>query len=351
MWQLIRRKRRSLCEEPNGQSLPDVSLSVNGDIDPMSMEDRVPAITTAEARIEMAAMCRDAESIPKVKGAGRVMSLTDGRRVQIMHNGIRVLADGYYGTWMTCLIERCAGHHEPQEERVFHEVVSRLPPGGTMLELGGFWAYYSIWFLRAAHGRRAVLVEPDPAHIAVGQANLALNSVNAEFVQGFLGKELGTNQPFSTEMSGTLDLPCIDLRALLAERGIDRLTILHCDAQGAELTMLEQAAPLLRERRIDWLFLSTHHHTISGDPLTHQRCLALLQSFGAHIEVEHDVQESFSGDGLICARFTASPIGWCAPKISFNRTSGSLFRHPLFDLASIQRADRARALDMQANTS
>jgi FkbM family methyltransferase len=308
-----------------------------GHIDPMTIEDRVPINTTDKARIEMTARCRDAESIPKIRAAGRLISLTDGRRVQIMHNGIRVLADGYYGTWMTSLIERCAGHHEPQEERVFHEVISRLPPGGTMLELGGFWAYYSIWFLRAAHGRRAILVEPDPAHIAVGETNLALNSVNAEFVQGFLGKDFGTVQPFSTEESGTLELPCIDLCALLAQRGVEHLTILHCDAQGAELTMLEQAAPLLRERRVDWLFLSTHHHVISGDPLTHQRCLAVLRSFGAQIEVEHDVQESFSGDGLICARFTTPPAGWHPPKISYNRASESFFRHPLYDLALARR--------------
>jgi hypothetical protein len=237
-----------------------------------------------------------------------------------MHNGVRVVVDGYYGAWMTRLIELCSGHHEPQEERIFHEVVSRLPVGGTMLELGGFWAYYSIWFLRAAHGRSAILVEPDPAHI-----------------QGFLRKEPGAVRPFPTEESGTLELRCVDLCALLAERGIERLTILHCDAQGVELSVLEQAAPLLLTRRVDWLFVSTHHHAISGDPLTHQRCLTLLRSLGAQIEVEHDVQESFSGDGLICARLAAAPAGWRAPQISYNRTSESLFRHPLYDLALARR--------------
>lgn len=206
-----------------------------------------------------------------------------------------------------------------------------------MLELGGFWAYYSIWFLRAAPRRRAILVEPDPAHIAIGKANLGLNSVEAEFVQGFLGGVPGSVQTFTTEESGALELPCIDICELLATRGIDRLTVLHCDAQGAELAVLQQIAPLLRQRRIDWVFVSTHHHTISGDPLTHQRCLALLQILGAQIEVEHDIQESFSGDGLICARFVPVPPAWRAPKLSFNRASTSLFRDPLYDLAAVQR--------------
>ena len=116
--------------------------------------------------------------------------------------------------------------------------------------------------------------------------------------------------------------------------GIDHLTILHCDTQGAELEVLRQAEPLLRGGRIDWVFVSTHHHCISGDPLTHQRCLALLRASGAVIEAEHDVQESFSGDGFICARFCPQPQGWLPVTLSYNRSSQSLFRHPLYDLAA-----------------
>ena len=46
---------------------------------------------------------------------GQTQVLSDGTRVQIMHNGLRVLADGYCGEWMTQLIARCRGCHEPQE--------------------------------------------------------------------------------------------------------------------------------------------------------------------------------------------------------------------------------------------
>jgi FkbM family methyltransferase len=304
----------------------------------MTIEDNIPLQAAIDVRIEMAARCRDADDIPNVRRAGNVVIMADGRRVQIMHNGVRVVAGGYYGEWMTRLIERCRGHHEPQEERVFHEVVSCLPTGGIMLELGGFWAYYSIWFLRAGSERSAILIEPDPAHIAIGRANLALNGVEAEFVQGFLGDFPGAVRRFSTEESGILvELPCIDLCAFLRSRAIDRLTILHCDIQGAELSVLQQITPLLVERRIDWVFVSTHHHTISADPLTHQRCLALLRSRGAQIEVEHDVHESFSGEGFICARFGARPAGWRPPVISYNRACESLFRHPLYDLALAKR--------------
>jgi FkbM family methyltransferase len=239
---------------------------------------------------------------------------------------------------MTRLIELCRGHHEAQEERIFHEVLSSLPPGGTILELGGYWAFYSIWFLQAAAGRRAILVEPDPAHIAVGKANLALNKVDARFVLGFVGGPRGSVLPFETEDSGQLDLPCVDIGAELAAQGIDRLTILHCDAQGAEFAVLEEVAPLLQAGRIDWVFVSTHHAAISGDPLIHQRCLALLRNLGGVIEAEHDVQESYSGDGLICARFCPLPSNWQTIHLSRNRASESLFRNPLYDLAIARNA-------------
>lgn len=301
--------------------------------DPRQLERLVPDAMTVEMRIAMGTRCRDTDAIPKVSGAGGVSVLPSGRRIQLMHNGVRVMADGYYGEWMTRLIELTRGHHEPQEERIFHEVISRLPPGGTILELGGFWAFYSIWFLRAASGRRAVLIEPDPAHIAVGQTNLALNGVEAEFIQGFVGNCPSSVIPFQTEESGRLDLPCFDVAGIMNMCGIEHLTVLHCDTQGAEFSMLEQAAPLLREGRVDWVFISTHHHSISGDPLTHQRCLAVLRGVGAYIEAEHDVHESFSGDGLICARFCPAPPGWRSPPISYNRASESLFRHPLHDLS------------------
>ena len=289
---------------------------------------------TAEGRIALATQCRDADSVPKVVGAGQVRREADGSRSQLMHNGVRVVADGYCGAWMTQLIELCHGHHEPQEERVFHEVVSRLPAGGTMLEIGGFWAFYSIWFMRAAAGRRALLIEPDPAHIAVGQANLVLNGFEAHFEQGFVGGTPGEIEAFDTEDSGRLELSCLDIGALLDRHGLERLTILHCDAQGAEFSFLQQIVPLLRSGRVDWIFVSTHHYAISGDPLTHQRCLELLRSIGAEIEAEHDVQESFSGDGLICARFCAAPPDWQPIRLSYNRASRSLFRNPLYDLAA-----------------
>jgi FkbM family methyltransferase len=290
------------------------------------------------ARAEMTVSCRDCELIPKVRDAGKVVSL-GGKPVQIMHNGVRVVAGGYYGDWMTGIIERLQGHHEPQEEVVFHEILKHVAPDATMLELGGFWSYYSLWF-KSEHGsrRRAYVVEPDPNHIAVGRANAALNDSEVTFVQSCVGAEPLRAVSFTTESAGKIRIPQISIASFLQEHRIPKLDILHCDTQGAESAIIGSCKSLLRDHAIRFGVFSTHSHHISGDPLTHQRCLAMLKDFGGTILAEHDVHESFSGDGLVAAYFGEEPIQWNEPPISRNRYSTSLFRSPLYDLAATHDA-------------
>jgi FkbM family methyltransferase len=191
-----------------------------------------------------------------------------------------------------------------------------------------------LWFLNGAPGRRAIVLEPDPGNLAVGKANAALNHLSAEFVAGFVGREAAPPAPFPTPDSALM-VPCHTVPGLMEQYGIDVLEILHCDTQGAEVAVIETCTELLRQARIHWLFISTHAHQITGDPLTHQRCLALLRRAGACIEAEHDVHESFSGDGLIVARCGPALPGWRPVELSRNRYSESYFRNPLYDLADM----------------
>jgi len=95
-----------------------------------------------KSRIELTTSCHDADYIPKVKNAGEVEG-KNGLRHQVMHNGIRVVYGGYHGDWMAEIIKVLRGHHEPQEEKAFFEILRYVSEGGTMIELGSYWAYYS----------------------------------------------------------------------------------------------------------------------------------------------------------------------------------------------------------------
>jgi hypothetical protein len=56
------------------------------------------------------------------------------------------MASKFWRTPTTEIVKRLWGHHEPQEEKVFHEVLKQIRPGGVMIELGAYWGYYSLWF-------------------------------------------------------------------------------------------------------------------------------------------------------------------------------------------------------------
>src|SRR3546814_773907 len=81
------------------------------------------------------------------------------------------------------IIRSLRGHHERQEEAVFHAMTERLrdEPEPRMIEFGAFWSYYSLWFLHALPGGLAVGIEPDPANLDVGLRNAALNRLDHRF--------------------------------------------------------------------------------------------------------------------------------------------------------------------------
>lgn len=292
---------------------------------------------TAESmieRIELTCRCRDSDTIPKVEGAGDVFPEGEGR-VQRMHNGVKVLEGCYHGDWMTEIIRRLRGHHEPQEERVFHELLKHVSPGSTMIELGAFWSYYSLWFHEGVKGARNLMVEPDPKNLEAGQRNFALNGFRGEFVQASLGREPRPPSDFPCESDGvTRPIAMTSVDQLLRDHGIDRVDLLLADIQGAEVEMLHGAAQGIADGRIRFMVVSTHHHAISGDPLTHQKCLAFLRDHGGHVLAEHSIAESFSGDGLIVVSFASEDRDLPTIHLSRNESSRSLYPATEYDLAA-----------------
>lgn len=271
--------------------------------------------------------CRDCDVLPKVANAGRIVDGPDGP-VQIMHNGLKVVAGGYHGNWMAHVIRSTRGHHEPQEELLFAELLRFARHNSTMIELGAFWSYYSLWFVREVPGSRAICVEPDPANMSIGRRNAALNNLEdrISFVEAWAGHSATGRATMNCEsIAEPRDLPVVDMReaSLLAEGPIE---ILHIDAQGAELDFTHSIARA--ESRPRFLVLSTHHRSISGSATTHADCLAAIATAGGHILAQHDVQESFSGDGLIVASFAPQDRLISLPIISRNIAALSLFPDP-----------------------
>lgn len=292
-----------------------------------SYEERRIAITTA---------VRDTDPIPKVPNAGAVEQ-RNGTRVQVMHNGVVIEEGCYYPDWTTEIIRSLRGHHEPQEEAAFHVLVERLREEGgapVMLELGSFWAYYSLWLKHAVPETRCILVEPDRKHLETGRRNFALNGVSGEFIHAAVGRRHNDSVRLVLESDGMAHrVRGVTVDGLLDDYGVERLDVLLSDVQGAELDVLRGAREAIRDRRIRFFVVSTHHHSHSGDPLTHQRCLRFLQDAGAYVVAEHSVPESCSGDGLIVASLDPRDADLHI-EVSVVRSRDSLFGELEWDLAA-----------------
>ncbi len=241
------------------------------------------------SRILLTMSCDDSDYIPKHPDAGKVF---DHGQIpyQIMHNGIKVLKDGYCGAWVTDLIYGLQGHHEPQEEKVFYEVLKHISPKAVMIELGGYWGYYSLWFAKEIPESKNYIVEPVPNRLNLGKTNFALNNLHASFFQAYVG-DSSTDDP--AEFEGC---PQITIDSFLSKNNIQHVNILHSDIQGAEYEMLLSAINSIAQAKIDYFFISTHSEDI------HKNCMKFLKSHNYIIIAEHSPKQSYSFDGLVVAR-------------------------------------------------
>ena len=230
-------------------------------------------------RIRKVKVSSDNAKINTISNSGK---LKDGKL--IMHNGIVIDPLSYYGAPVMRMLMENNAIHEPQEEYVFQEVLKSIPENATMLELGCYWGFYSMWFSSKIKGAKNFLIDNHDG-IARAQSNFKMNGLKAEFMIGYIGKD----NPGSPITITNVDRIC-------KEKGISFIDILHSDIQGFELEMLETASEMIMKRAIGFIFISTHSQEL------HYNCIDFLKQNGYLILCDADLEDSFSEDGLIVAR-------------------------------------------------
>jgi Methyltransferase FkbM domain len=236
---------------------------------------------TFKYRIKEVIKCPDNAYIERVKNAGIV---SGGK--QTMHNGLKIHLGSYYGPEVAQQLYANKGVHEPQEEYVFQEVLNGIRPQSTMIELGAFWSFYSMWFNSKVNGAKNYMVEPDSFNLGCGKRNFQLNSMKGDFTQAFVGSKNSTN---NGERTIGIDDFCV-------EKGIDFVDILHCDIQGFEYDMLLGSERMINEDQIGYFFISTHSNEV------HYQCLNHLKNKRYIIVASADLDQTFAEDGLIVAK-------------------------------------------------
>lgn len=199
----------------------------------------------------------------------------------ILHNGNKVPSEGkysYYGNFSELLIFN-RGVHEPIEEYCFQEVLKRIDSSNpTMIELGAYWAHYSMWFQKYFPNGHSILVESEMHNLKCGEWNFNVNG----FSGNFINQEVAKNQ--------------FEVDEFLANNKISALEILHSDIQGFELEMLECASNSLNNKQINYIFISTHSEKLHSD------VCKLLESHGYRIEISSNFEShTTSFDGFILA--------------------------------------------------
>lgn len=221
----------------------------------------------------------DNSAIPRCEDAGKLK----GYKIT-MHNGVQVLANGYYGSGILNMLIENKGVHEPQEERVFELIIRLLPEKCVMLELGAYWGFYSLSLLQTRPQAKCYLVEPETENLLSGKINFRLNARKGHFTQAGVGRFVMQNPK------------TISVDWFCKAHSINHLDILHSDIQGSELAMLEGASETLKAGCVDYIFISTHSNEL------HANCLGKLESFGYIILCDADMNETYSYDGLIVAK-------------------------------------------------
>ena len=243
----------------------------------------LPAEEQAQWRHRIESVCTDPNNvnIPRHARAGRVLG-----KYLVMHNGLRIHPMSHYGNLMFQMLVSNRGVHEPEEERAFSQVLKLLPTRPVMLELGSYWAFYSMWFLQACPTGRTFLIEPDQENLEWGRRNYQANRLAGNFSNAFVGH---------TPESPPDGIPTVSVDGFCKCHDIERIHMLHSDIQGAEHEMLIGAQELLRTRRIDFVFVSTHSNRL------HYSCVDFLESMEYVILRNTDLNATTSYDGLIVA--------------------------------------------------
>ncbi len=143
----------------------------------------------------------------------------------------------------------------------------------------------------------------------------------------WVGREFQEEVYTPTETTGqVVGIPVFDMESVLSKCCDRHIELLHMDIQGAELPFILSMQNAVKNQLVRFIMVSTHHSSISGSKTTHVDCLEAIRELGGNILVEHDVIESFSGDGLILASFMAVDRLLFFPEISRNKAECSLFK-------------------------
>ena len=201
-----------------------------------------------------------------------------------------------------------------EEHEVFIRALSFLKNqrNPIMIELGSFWALWSLCFRHKFPEGRNILVDLGKNQLKTGVDNFKLNNfTETHYWGGFFIKSSGTFRRKGKDIDyentkNTKVGPELDFINLWQEQELEFVDLLHLDIEGSELPLLEQldkaGYPCISEGKYYWANMFHSIHTLvvathSSD--IHEKVLAILKNNRYYV-CSHRLF-SYKGDGHIIA--------------------------------------------------
>jgi len=233
-----------------------------------------------QRRLKRLAKCPQNEMLPRIPLAGQVENGS-----VLMHNGLLLRRASLRNDWAIAVNNR--GVLEPQHEYAFAQIAQSLGPAPTMLDIGARSGFYSMWLKMLRPGARCVMVEPNKSALKQGEKNFKLNKLQSQSMGAYISARGGRMID---------NIPVKTITELSSHLKADYISILHADIQGYELELLTGGEPLIKDRGIDYVLISTHADVL------HKDCREYLEQMRYIVLADIPPSVSYCPDGLLVMR-------------------------------------------------
>jgi len=161
-------------------------------------------------------------------------------------------------------------------------------PAPTMVELGCFWAIWTIIFGKRFPNANLIILEANPDKLAVGLTNLTMNglSATAHF------NAINSDASMSKSEFGDL-VQNITLDSVFKLNKLNEIDLLHLDIQGSELGVHKDIISALKKGLIHNTIIATHSTMI------HEILLKDFELISDRFDIEDLPYQQGIGDGEI----------------------------------------------------
>jgi hypothetical protein len=211
------------------------------------------------------------------------------------------------------------------EIKMFSNILNNIDnkDNPIMIELGSFWALWSLFFRKQYPNGKNILVELGKRQLYVGVRNFLNNNFDCQYYHGGFNIESSgtfnhkltdieynpmTNSGINIDnlISNDLELNAnfdnlkltgnnLDFNKIYKDNNLDIIDILHMDIQGSELLFIKDIIEYVNNKKILNIVIATHCYEI------HKEIITILNTNNYEIIINEDYG-TIGGDGYIYAK-------------------------------------------------